>query len=86
MVIFNTKVVHASWLAILEEALQALAPTYIKQLQQTANWLPGAAQIFNAFSHPLENTHYILFGESPYPRAQSAIGYASWQRRLRHPD
>ena len=34
--------------------------------------------IFNAFSLPLDKVHYILWGESPYPRANSANGYAFW--------
>ena len=27
---------------------------------------------------PVAQTHYVLFGESPYPRAKSANGYAFW--------
>ena len=35
-------------------------------------------KIFNAFTQPLDNTRYILYGESPYPREASANGFAFW--------
>src|SRR5262249_28363736 len=40
--------------------------------------LPGPDNIFNAFSVPMDKVKYVLFGESPYPRPQSANGYAFW--------
>ncbi|HBI21825.1 MAG TPA: uracil-DNA glycosylase [Legionella sp.] len=40
--------------------------------------MPGKESLFAAFSMPLSSTRYILLGESPYPRAQSANGYAFW--------
>lgn len=78
MAIFNTSVVHPSWLPLLNEALATLEPSYVQQLLSKPDWLPGVDKIFSAFSLPLQKTHYILFGESPYPRPQSAIGYAFW--------
>lgn len=51
---------------------------YLAQLNQTSSWLPGPEKIFNAFSLPLDKVNYVLFGESPYPRAASANGYAFW--------
>ncbi len=51
---------------------------YLAQLNQSSAWLPGPEKIFNAFSLPLEKVNYVLFGESPYPRAASANGYAFW--------
>ncbi len=51
---------------------------YLKTLLQQPGWLPGIDKLFNAFSLPLDDTQYILFGESPYPRAESANGYAFW--------
>jgi len=55
-----------------------LDKNYLSQLSQDTNWLPGPEKIFQAFSLPLEKVNYVLFGESPYPRAISANGYAFW--------
>ena len=40
------------------------------------NWLPGRDHLFAAFQRDLVNCRYILIGESPYPRRQSANGIA----------
>src|SRR5262245_7286900 len=52
--------------------------SYISSLARSSNWLPGPNSIFNAFSLPLDHVNYVLFGESPYPRQESANGYAFW--------
>jgi len=78
----NTKVIHPSWRDILNKAMQELNPEYLLALQEQSNWLPGHTQVFNAFTLPLDKVRYILFGESPYPRAESANGYAFWDARV----
>lgn len=55
---------------------------YLQQLYQHTDWLPGHEKIFNAFSLPLESVKTILFGESPYPRKESANGYAFWDANV----
>lgn len=75
---FNFESVNPSWITCLDSALARMDTMYLTNLSQCRNWLPGPKQIFNAFSLPLENVNYILFGESPYPRAESANGYAFW--------
>ncbi len=79
---FHLQQTHPSWQPLLHTALAAMAPNYLAWLTQETHWLPGPKAIFNAFSLPLENTHAILFGESPYPRADSANGYAFWDARV----
>ena len=74
----NTSNIDPSWRDIINASLSRLDIDYIQSLQQNLNWLPGHQNIFNAFSLPLNNVNYILFGESPYPRQQSANGYAFW--------
>ncbi len=74
----NLKTTHTSWRPILRDALNSMDQNYLLKLQQSTDWLPGHDKIFNAFSIPLDKTRYILFGESPYPRKQSANGYAFW--------
>lgn len=69
--------VDKSWVPIVKKAWQVLSSEYQQKLL-TSDYLPGAQNLFRAFSLPLEKTHYILFGESPYPRKQSANGYAFW--------
>lgn len=68
---------HPSWRPFLQQALLQMNPAYLESLQQT-NWMPGKAAIFKAFSLPRAQTRYVLLGESPYPRAASANGYAFW--------
>lgn len=70
--------IDPSWLPLVKKALTAVDPDYLACLEKMPGWLPGRAAIFNAFTHPLADSHYILFGESPYPRAQSANGFAFW--------
>lgn len=67
--------VDPSWKPILKTALAKIDPCYLKTLLET-DWLPGKNNIFNAFSQPLDQVRYVLFGESPYPRQASANGYA----------
>lgn len=82
MVDLNCKNIHPSWQPLVTIALSTVAKHYLTQLQNRNNWLPGPNKIFNAFSQPLEQTRYILFGESPYPRSQSANGYAFWDEAV----
>jgi len=72
---FSLKNVDPSWVPILKTALNTMDQHYLQQLTHN-EWLPGKEAIFNAFSQPLTNVRYVLFGESPYPRKQSANGYA----------
>lgn len=74
---FNLNVIDPSWQSCIQEALNTLNPHYKEQLNNT-QWLPGPDKILNAFSLPLSQVNYVLFGESPYPRVQSANGYAFW--------
>ena len=73
---------HSDWKQILINALDSMDQNYLHQLFDDKNWLPGAEQLFAAFSLPLENTQFILLGESPYPRAASANGYAFWDEAV----
>src|SRR5436190_2193289 len=77
-VLFNLQAADSSWHECLKEALSKIDSTYLENLYQNPNWLPGHKNIFNAFSLPVNKTNYVLFGESPYPRAASANGYAFW--------
>lgn len=74
----NLQPIAADWHPLLLKALEKMDQNYLKQLEQTEDWLPGAKNIFNAFQLPLTKTRCILFGESPYPRKASANGYAFW--------
>ena len=73
---------HPEWHEILYSALSTMDVEYLRRLQTTNDWLPGQASLFAAFSRPLSSMRYILLGESPYPRAQSANGYAFWDQAV----
>lgn len=79
---FNLEAVHPSWKTIIKEALARMNQDYLEELCGDTTWLPGHEKIFNAFSLPLNNVQTVLFGESPYPRAVSANGYAFWDANV----
>lgn len=76
--LFNIQAADSSWHDCLTQALKKMNPDYLESLYKTTDWLPGHHKIFNAFSQPVDQTNYVLFGESPYPRQTSANGYAFW--------
>lgn len=78
MTTLNFSPINPSWRPLIDQALVDISPYYLKQLSEDDTWLPGHDKIFNAFSLPFDQCHYVLFGESPYPRCQSANGYAFW--------
>lgn len=69
---------HPSWHESLERALGTIPKNYLDFLSHDTQWLPGPRNLLRAFSLPKEKVNYILYGESPYPRETSAIGYAFW--------
>lgn len=73
---------HSDWHQILVNALDTMDKDYLQQLSAADNWLPENAHLYAAFSLPLTQTKYILLGESPYPRAASANGYAFWDNAV----
>jgi uracil-DNA glycosylase len=65
-----------SWRPHLLRGLQALAmadPGYLPALAED-DYLPTHGRLFAAFAQPLERVRYVLVGEGPYPRAESATG------------
>jgi len=76
--LFNFKAAHPSWHTCLHSALGKMDNDYLESLYRNSDWLPGHQHIFSAFSIPLHQVKWALFGESPYPRPASANGYAFW--------
>lgn len=67
---------HASWQPILIDGLKAVAaadPGYLPSLAESS-YLPTQGRIFVAFAKPLDEVGYVLVGEGPYPREESATG------------
>jgi uracil-DNA glycosylase len=70
------KQADASWQPILLRALEAVDqadPAYLPALA-ASDYLPNDGRLFAAFRQPLDQIRYVLVGEGPYPRAQSATG------------
>lgn len=80
---FDFSVVDVSWQECLSRGLAKVDAGYLQKLHQSQSWLPGPQKIFNAFSLPLHRVNYVLFGESPYPRRESANGYAFWDAAVK---
>jgi uracil-DNA glycosylase len=68
--------VHHEWQQILADALATVDPDYLQSLLQDNSWLPGAGQLLSAFKRDRLGVRYLLIGESPYPRRESANGIA----------
>lgn len=67
---------HASWQDFLERAHNLLDPQY-REFLQNGTYLPGPQRLFQAFrTLPKPRVRYLLFGQDPYPRPESATGYA----------
>jgi uracil-DNA glycosylase len=70
------RLADASWQPHLLKGLAAMAqatPAYLPALAQDA-YLPTEQRLFAAFALPLQAARYVLVGEGPYPRAESATG------------
>jgi len=66
----------ASWRPLLVQGLEAMmaaTPDYLPQLAED-QYLPTEQRLFAAFALPLQQVRYVLVGEGPYPRAESATG------------
>jgi uracil-DNA glycosylase len=65
-----------SWRPVLRRGLELMAladPAYLPSLAED-DFLPTKGRLFAAFVQPLEAVRYVLVGEGPYPREQSATG------------
>jgi len=72
-----TPQVDSSWQEIIEYAYSGLSAKYREFLEKDSGYFPTFSNFLNAFhTLKLEKTKYILFGQDPYPRIQSASGYA----------
>ena len=66
----------ASWLETLRAGLAAMHaadPAYLATLA-SGDYLPTQNRLFAAFAQPRSKVRYVLVGEGPYPRAESATG------------
>ena len=68
--------VHPEWQEILAEALGLVERDYLASLLADERWLPGPNHLLAAFRRDRHNLRYLLLGESPYPRRESANGIA----------
>jgi uracil-DNA glycosylase len=71
-----THAAASSWQGVLEEGLEKMARqdgAYLQALSEDS-FLPTGRRIFSAFEQPLDAVKYVLVGEGPYPREQSATG------------
>ena len=67
----------SSWETILSEAYASLEADYQRFLEEDESYFPSKENYLNAFNTlPKEKVKYILFGQDPYPRKESAGGYA----------
>lgn len=70
-------IVHESWQKDIDIALNALDDEYLEFLHVNNGYFPDIDNFLNPFKTlPKHKTKAILFGQDPYPREKSAIGYA----------
>ena len=76
--------VHHSWRGILYDALLSLDQEYLDFLLNDNRYFPDINIFLNPFkSISKDSIKYILFGQDPYPRRESAIGYAFIDARVK---
>ncbi|MGZ8295152.1 MAG: uracil-DNA glycosylase family protein [Telluria sp.] len=66
----------STWQPHLLRGLEAMGranPAYLPALAAD-DYLPTGQRLFAAFAQPLPSVRYVLVGEGPYPRAESATG------------
>ena len=65
-----------SWQPVLKEGLEAMQSADADYLPSLIDdhFLPTENRLFAAFAQPIEKVRYVLVGEGPYPRAESATG------------
>jgi uracil-DNA glycosylase len=68
--------VHPEWREVLDAALACVEPDYLQALLRDDSWLPGIDKLLAAFRRDRTGLRYLLIGESPYPRRESANGIA----------
>jgi len=68
--------VHDDWRPLLIDALGTLEHDYLQALIHDDSWLPGIDMLLAAFRRDRGGLRYLLIGESPYPRRESANGIA----------
>ena len=67
----------ADWQPVIERAYGKMEADYREFLEVNKAYIPDRENCFNAFrTLPRSEVKYILFGQDPYPRAESAGGYA----------
>lgn len=74
----SLQLAHPSWHESIAQGLTALyqqTPGYFHDLLKH-EFLPSENRLFAAFSLPISEVSHVLIGEGPYPRIQSATGYA----------
>jgi len=73
-----------SWQDLLEEAYLSLESEYRIFLENDKSYFPTKENYFNAFKTlAKEDVKYILFGQDPYPRVESAGGYAFIDKKVK---
>ena len=57
--------------------LGSLGDSYVEFLKNDSSYIPTKTNIFNAFKTlAKDDVKFVLFGQDPYPRRESASGYA----------
>ena len=73
-----------NWEHILQKAYGELEEDYRHFLENNHGYIPDRENYLNAFKTlPKEKVNYILFGQDPYPRIESASGYAFIDAKVR---
>ena len=74
----------ADWQPAVEHAYSRMGREYRDFLETNRGYIPDRENCFNAFrTLPRSEVKYILFGQDPYPRAESAGGYAFIDMRVK---
>ncbi|WP_395012260.1 uracil-DNA glycosylase [Undibacterium sp.] len=73
----DLELADTTWHHVLCQGLEAIHTAYPEYLPSLikSEFVPTRHRLFAAFSLPMSSVRYVLVGEGPYPREQSATGY-----------
>lgn len=69
--------IDQSWIDVLSSSFDKMDKEYLHYLHTSDSFFPNRETFLSAFKTlSKDKTKYILFGQDPYPRYESAIGYS----------
>ena len=67
-------IMHPSWASAMQPAAPKITEMGQMLRKEGNNYLPAGADIFRAFTYPLDQVKVLIVGQDPYPTPGNAMG------------